>query len=151
MSIRALGEMFHGTDEASVDSVLRGQKADRRGTQVYGPGFYTTADRELASIHARDRSRFSHTPPAVLAGEVTATNPVHIDADDLAALGRKWREQNPRIAQTSWADASDNDLGNIALRQAGHDFMTVQHGNQETGVILRPKKFDVLEISDPVN
>lgn len=139
---------FHGTEEAAVHSIVDRQMADRRGIQVYGPGFYTTDNPEVASHHAVGRGRMTRREPAVLAGYTEAKNPVSVDQDALAEIGRRWREANPHIENTSWANADDHTLGNIALRQAGHDYMHIEGQSGSVGVVLRPGRFQVDEIGD---
>lgn len=86
--------------------------------QQYGPGFYVTPEQYTAQVYAILKSRRSRSPAVVQYGEVHAQNPAEMDAEQLHEIGRRFRAANPRLADHPMSDAA---LGNIALRQAGHD------------------------------
>jgi hypothetical protein len=143
-------DWFHGTDSGSADSVATRQRADFRGVQVHGPGLYVTPDFDNATTYARAKAYGTGKAPVVQSGIPMTENPVSVTHRQLVGLGQQFREQHPSPANQSVPDAH---LGNLALRQRGHDFMHVTEGvygsPTDVGVILRPNKWMALEDHEP--
>jgi hypothetical protein len=137
---------YHGTDQSSVQGIADGQKADHRGIQKFGPGFYVTPDKEQAEEYAS-----AHPRPAVVTGYAMSRNPLETTAKGLQIMGRQFREQFP-LPQNSEAQVPDAHLGNIEARRRGHDFLHVVENEAgdpiDVGVVIRPNKFLSMEESD---
>lgn len=138
-------DWFHGTDQEGADEVARSQRADFRGIQVHGPGFYVTPNVEQAAEYARNRAEYSGRAAVIQSGIPMIENPVQVTARKLEGIGRQFRQAHPHVSDLM----HDAALGNIALRQRGHDFMHVVEGVYgdpiDVGVILRPNKWLAME------
>lgn len=134
-------DWYHGTDEPSIQSLDRRQYADFRGIQVHGPGFYITPRFEHAEQYARDRAEHSGSQPVVQSGWPVTNSPVQMTHRGLTMLGQQFREEHPHVSGM----LHDAALGNISLRQRGHDFLHVIEGVYgdpiDVGVILRPDRW----------
>lgn len=143
-------DWFHGTDQTSADAVANKQRADFRGVQVHGPGFYVTPSMDNASVYARAKAWGGGGAPVVQEGIPMTRNPVQVTHRQLIGLGQQFREQHPHMADSAIPDAH---LGNLALRQRGHDFMHVTegvHGDAtDVGVVLRPNKWLAMADHEP--
>jgi hypothetical protein len=144
-------DWYHGTDQESAHAVAQSQRADFRGVQVHGPGLYVTPSKESASVYARAKAwGGERSAPTVQSGIPMTNNPVSVTHRQLIGLGQQFRDQHPHLK----SDLPDAHLGNIALRQRGHDFMHVTEGvygdPTDVGVVLRPNKWMALEDHDPV-
>lgn len=140
-------EWHHGTTKENAYAIDdSGVRTNVRGIQVHGPGFYVTPDWETAAdyAHAGDRK-----DPTIISGFAEAKHPVAVSHHQLVRLGAQFRTEHPHY-QGSMDDVA---LGNIALRQRGHDFMHVTEGKYGTptdvGVVLRPKVWTTGSIQTP--
>jgi hypothetical protein len=134
-------DWMHGTDERSADNIWdSGQRADFRGIQKFGPGFYVTPHQDHAEAYADSAASYRGAKGVIQHGVPLTDNPIEVSYHDLENIGRQFKEQHPNPGAQ---DLPDAHAGNIALRQRGHDFMRVTHGPGwepiDVGVALRPK------------
>lgn len=134
-------DWFHGTDSKSADDVAQRQRADFRGIQVHGPGFYVTPNEE----HAKEYAKSKGTDPVVQSGIPMVEKGVSLSHRELSNIGSQFRKKNPNVSGL----IHDAALGNIRLRQKGYDFLHVNEGAHgdpiDVGVILRPNKWLAME------
>lgn len=134
-------DWFHGTDARSADEVAQRQRADFRGIQVHGPGFYVTPNED----HAREYARSKGDDAVVQAGIPMVEKGISLSHAQLANIGAQFRRKNPDVPGLM----HDAALGNIRLRQKGYDFLHVNAGAYgdpiDVGVILRPNKWLPIE------
>lgn len=137
---------YHGTDHRSADAISEGQKADFRGLQQSGPGMYVTPWFDNAEAYARSAAKYRGSDvPVVQAGEPRMEKPISLTSLELRNIGRQFRRKNPSVPD----QYSEADLGNIALRKKGYDFLHINTNasgdHPDTGVILRPKRWTPIE------
>jgi hypothetical protein len=133
-------EWMHGTDHRTADELDK-HDAGFHGIQVHGPGLYVTRNRDHAEQYARATAQGTGGHPVVQYGVVHAENPVRVTHRQLVGLGQDFREKHPS-APDHYGDAA---LGNLALRQRGHDFIHVTEGHYgdpiDVGIIVRPRRW----------
>jgi hypothetical protein len=140
-------EWMHGTDEETADS-LHKHDAGFHGLQVHGPGLYVTRNRDHAEQYARATAQSTGKRPVVQYGTIHSENPVSVTHRQLVGLGQEFREKHPESSEMH----SDATLGNLALRQRGHDFIHVHEGVYgdpiDVGIIVKPRRWMPYEDHD---
>lgn len=126
-------EVAHGTDASSAQNIAeRGVRTNFRGIQVHGPGLYVADIDGGADKYARGAN------PQVVAMHVLPNKPIALRHNELANIGSKFRGKSGR----SLEQFSDAALGNIALRQKGHDYIHIIEGKNgmptDFGVVTKP-------------
>ena len=129
---RAGVDRFHGTDRESAENIVtQGARTNFRGIQVHGPGFYVTAGDTSGYARGAD--------PQEVGMLLKAENPIVLRHHEIRNIGAKFRAK----AEKPLDQYSDADLGNIALRRKGHDYIHIIEGKDrrptDFGVVLRPK------------
>lgn len=140
-------DVAHGTDASSVqDIVNRGVRTNFRGIQVHGPGLYVTdLDDGSADRYARGSN------PQVVGMHILPNKPIFLRHSELTNIGAKFRGKSGR----SLEQFSDAALGNIALRQKGHDYIHIIEGKNgmptDFGVVTRPTAINEIHGYGPPN